>query len=138
MAKIKTKGTALQLEIASVYTAIGQIISLSGPGGKSEDYQSDTLDNANAGIPRSLTGRSEGGSVSGEVYMDPVLASHQAITDLITTPAASSWKQIWADAATTEWEFDGAGISFEPAVALGDGLKASFEINVDGLVSYPT
>ena len=138
MSKIKSKGTVLQQEISSVFTAVAQIISLDGPEAETETYESDTLDNTGSGIPYDETGRTEGGSQSGELFFDPVLAGHQAITDLLTTPAGCNWKQIFADTATTEWPFAGAGISFGPRVALNDGLKASFSIKLDGIVTYPT
>jgi hypothetical protein len=138
MAKIKCKGTVLQQEISSTFTAVAQVISTDGPEAESETYESDTLDNTVSGIPYDETGRTEGGSLSGELFFDPVLAGHQAITDLLTTPAEQAWKLIFADAGLTEWAFTGAGISFGPRVALNDGLKASFSIKLDGIPTYPT
>src|SRR5688572_12231797 len=90
MAIIRSKGTILKIEIASTLTAVAQLISLDLPEGAAETFEADTLDNANAGIPHKPTGRTEGGSVGFEGFLDPVLASFQALTDLLTTPVLAT------------------------------------------------
>ena len=137
MAKVKSKGTALQQQVSGAYAAIAQIISLDGPGCESETFEADTLDNTDAGIPHKPTGRAEGGSLSGELFFDPVLQGHENFLALLTYPESENYKLIYADTATTEWPFAGAGVSFSPAVALNDGLKASFSIKLDGLPTFP-
>lgn len=138
MAKLKCKGTALQQLIGTVYTAVAQVISITGPTMESQTYEADTLDNASAGIPYESTGRTEGGSLSGEMFFDPALAGHQELLDLLETPADESWKLVYANTLPSEWSFTGAGFGFTgPTVALADGLKASFTIKLDGLPSFP-
>lgn len=137
MTKIKSKGTALHQQIGGTFVALAQVISLDGPGMESETYEADTLDNANAGIPYEPTGRTEPGSLSGELFFDPTLQSHENFLWYLTNPEDESWKIIFADSGTTEWPFTGAGISFSPAVALNDGVKASFSIKLDGLPTFP-
>jgi len=133
MAKIQCKGTVLQQEIASGYTAVAQIISLDLPDMEAETYESDTLDNSDPGIPYSSTGRTEGGSLSGELFYDPALDGHQALLTLLGAPPSTSenWKLVFADAAPTTWSFAGAGFGFGGTVALNDGLKGSFSIKLD-------
>jgi len=138
MAKVKCKGTVLQQDIASTLTDIAQIISIELPEAENETYEADTLDNSGAGIPYELTGRTEGGSVSFEMFFDPALAGHQEFTDKLTTPADDSYKIIFADSGTTEWAFTGSGVSLGGTVDLADGLKANVTIKVDGIVTYPT
>jgi hypothetical protein len=137
MSKIKCKGTSLKQEVGTVYTAIAQVISLELPQMESETFEADTLDNTSAGVPYAPTGRTEGGSVSGEMFFDPALAGHQALLDLLTTPAAQDWQIVFADQALTTWPFAGAGFSFGGTVALNDGLKGSFSIKLDGLPTFP-
>lgn len=134
--KIKSKGTALQMTVAAAYVTIGQVISLDGPSMESETYESDTLDNASAGIPYSETGRTEGGSVSGELFFDPVDTYHLAMLALLTTPASMAYNMLFADAATTDWAFTGVGLQFGPKVALADGLKASFSVKLSGIPTF--
>lgn len=138
MAKIKCKGTKLQQELASVFTDVAQVLSLEKTGAESETYESTTLDTSGAGKEYAATGYTEGGSVAGELFYDPALAGHQALTDLLTTPAAQNWKIIFADAGPTNYPFTGAGIGFDFAVAMNDGLKGSFAIKLDKLGTWPT
>lgn len=138
MAVIVCKGTVLQQEISSVLTAVAQVINLDLPESETETFEADTLDNSGAGIPHKVTGRVEGGSLGAELFFDPALAGHQALTDVITTPASQVWKIIFADSGTTEWDFTTAGIGLGGTVALNDGLKATLTAKLDGMVTYPT
>jgi len=138
MAKIKTKGTALNQEIASVLTAVAQLVSITLPECESETTECDTLDNTDAGIPYMPTGRSEGGSASADLFYDPALAGHQALLSIITTPAITGWSITFADTATSTWTFDGAGLSFGGTAAQGEGLKGSVSIKLDGLPTFPS
>lgn len=140
MAKIRTKGTVLQQEVSSVLTAVAQIVSIDLPDMESESYESDTLDNANAGVPYDSTGRTEGGSAGFEMFFDPALAGHRALLDLLDDPVTyvdQNWNLIFADAGTTNWSFVGAGFGLGGAVALSDGLKATCSIKMDGLPVFP-
>jgi hypothetical protein len=137
MAICKCKGAALKQTIATVLTAVAQIISLDGPEQEAESFEADTLDNADAGIPYKPTGRTEGGSLSGEMFFDPALLGHQHMLDLLTDPQSEAWTLTFADTAGTIWPFNGAGLSFSPTQALPDGLKASFSIKLDGMVTLP-
>lgn len=137
MTKIASKGTTLQQTVATAFVPIAQVISLDFSGMESETFEADSLDNADAGIPYQPTKRTEGGSVSGELFFDPALQGQNNMQFLLTDPEAEAWKVIWSDAATTEWPFAGAGISFGPKAALNDGLKASFSIKLNGLPTFP-
>jgi len=138
MAKIKSKGTTLKQEIASTLTTVAQLISLTLPECESETYESDTLDNTDAGIPYDPTGRSEGGSASAELFYDPALSGHQSLLSVITTPATTGWSITFADTAASTWIFDGAGLSFGGTAAMNGGLKGSVGIKLDGLPTFPS
>jgi hypothetical protein len=138
MAKVKCKGTKLEQTIASAYVPVAQIISLELPDMESETYEADTLDNADAGIPYEPTGRTEGGSCSGELFYDPALTGHKNLLELLRLPAAEAWKITFADTGASTWTFNGAGFGFGGTVALNDGLKGSFSIKLSGLPTFPT
>jgi len=138
MALIKCKGTALKQTISAVLTTVAQVISLDLPEAESETYEADTLDNTSAGIPYKHTGRSEGGSCSGELFYDPALAGHKALTELIRLPQSEAWQILFADVGASTWTFTGSGFSLGGSVALNDGLKVSFSIKLDGIATYPT
>lgn len=135
--KIASKGTNLQLSISAVYTTIASITDLDGPSAEPGIFNPTTLDGG-VGVPVKLTGYVAGGTVTANGYFDPVEATHQALTDLLTTPASASWKIIWSDAATTTWSFSGVLTGFTPSATTDDGLKFSITIAVDGIPSYPT
>lgn len=144
MAKIPSKGTALKVDIATVYTTVAQVISLNGPDAEVQTFNGTSLDGG-VGMPKIPTGYVDGGTVSGELFFDPVAATHQQLTDDITNPIRSSgaeldrgYKLVWPDSAATEWAFDGVVKRFGPSATLQDGLKASFAVEVNGIVTYPT
>src|SRR5688572_19468602 len=89
MAIMHTKGTALQESISSVYTAVLQVISIDLPEAENETFEADYLDQPNAGIPYLGSGRTEGGSCSGEIWIDPALASFRKLTDKLVNPVTS-------------------------------------------------
>ena len=137
MAKVASKGTVLQQEISSTFTAVAQLTELSYSGGESETFDTTCLD---SGVGKTLgqTGYSEAGEVSLGGFYDPALAGHQAISDLVTTPADNNWKIIFADSGTTAMTFTSAGVSWEVTAAMSDGLKFSSTLKCDGLPVYPT
>ena len=108
------------------------------PTAESETFEADTLDNTDAGILYGQTGRSEGGSCSGELFYDPALDSHKDLLELIRVPAEETWKITFADTGASTWTFTGAGFSFGGTVALNDGLKGSFSIKLSGIPTYPS
>ena len=135
MSKIPSKGTKIQSEIATVLTDVAQVLSIDGPGGDVETFEADDLNSCLAGVPMKPTGRAKGGTLNFDVFFDPALAGHQALLALITTPASTSWAEVFPDATT--WTFDGVLKSVTPKAELSDGLKASVSVELDGLVTYP-
>ena len=138
MSKIKCKGTTLKQQIAAAYVAVAQVISLELPDMESETFESDTLDNTDAGIPYSQTGRTEGGSCSGELFYDPALDSHMDLLELLRLPAEEEWQILFADTGASTWSFTGAGFGFGGTVALNDGLKGNFSIKLSKIPTFPT
>lgn len=138
MAKVPSKGTVLQQEISMSFTAVAQLTDISYSGGQSETYDATTLDTSGAGKEYSQTGYTEGGEVSIGGFYDPALAGHQAMTDLLTTPADQNWKVIFADSGTTEMPYTSAGVSWDFTAEMSDGLKFTSTHKVDGLPTYPT
>ncbi len=139
MATVRCKGSAIKQYISSAYVAVAAVISLDGPGVESETFEADTLDNTGAGIPYKSSGRTEGGSISGELFYDPALDSHMDLLELLRLPPTTSelWQLLFADTGSSVWTFSGAGINFSPTIALNDGLKASFGIKLDGIPVFP-
>jgi hypothetical protein len=137
MAIVKCKGTKLQHTVSASLVDIAQILSIEHSGSGSETFESTTLD---GGVYKTFapTGYSNPGQVSAEIFYDPALAGHQAVTDLIATPATNAMKIIYADTAATNQAFTSAGVEFGATVAMDDGLKASLTYTVTGDPGWPS
>lgn len=144
MAKLQGKGTLLKVEISSVYTTIAQVTDLSGPQSEVGTFNGTSLDGA-VGMEKYPTGFVDGGTLSGTMFLDPTNSTLQYLTDNITTPIRSSgadrddaFKIIFPNSAATEWPFNGIIKTLGLTVALNDGIKSPFSIEVNGMVTYPT
>lgn len=139
MAFVPTKGTLLQVSIATVMTTIAQCIGIDGLGGELQLVEIKTLDQDAAGIRKKSSGYVNYTDITFDVYWDPVLTTHQLLTDRLTTPVDDDDFQIVAaDEAETEYPFTGGVKSVGIAVDAGDYLKASCALFVDGEVTWPT
>ena len=136
MAKIPVKGTVIKQEISSVLTAVAQITEFSSSGAESETYDATTIDTSGAGKEYAPTGYSEGGSFDFGMFYDPGLAGHQAITDLVTTPAECNWDITFADTGGSNSTMTSAGVGFSFTGAMNDGLKADVSLKLDQLIAY--
>jgi hypothetical protein len=72
------------------------------------------------------------------MFYDPALAGHQAITDLVTTPAECNWEITFADTGSSTSTMTSAGVGFNLTGAMNDGLKADVSLKLDQLVAYTT
>ena len=136
MAKIVSKGTIIKQTISCSPTAVAQVISIEHSGAESETYDATTLDTTGAGKEYEKTDYSEGGTVDFELFFDPALSGHQAITDEITTPAERVWNVTFSD--STSANFTVAGVGFGFSIDMGDGTKGSVSLKLDQLMTYPT
>lgn len=135
MAKVAGKGTILKHTISASLTAIAQVTSISHQGSKSKTYDSTALDSGVFG-GRDLTGYSDSGTVSGDLFFDAALVGHQFITDNITTPAKNAMSLTYAN--STVQSFSACGVEFGAQIVMDDGVKGSFAYEVDGDPGWPT
>jgi len=132
--KIKSKGTALLMSIASVYTAIPQLKSISISGEKSEVFENTTLDGS-AFKTKSPTGYVDPASISADVFYDPQNAVHAAFIALIAAPVATNFKVTFADAGPTSVVYSGVGFGFDKSASPADGLSGTMTIETSGAPS---
>lgn len=137
MAKVICKGTKLKQTIAASLVDIAQVSSIEESGAESNTYASTTLDQVDAFETEDLTGYSKSGTISGELYYDPALAGHKAITSRIATPASNAMQLVFADQAATTKSFTVTGHKFGATVDMGDGLKGKFEFKISGNPGWP-
>ena len=123
MAISKSKGTLLQLSVATVQTTVAQCLDLTCPGYESKDFESMTLDQTGVGEGRDLTGYVGGADVAAELWWDPELAVQAALLALTTTPAKGTMKVVFVNPGASEFLFT------------VEGLKAKWSGNLDGIPS---
>jgi hypothetical protein len=138
MAKVKVKGTVIRQTISASLTAVAQIVEFNHSGAESETYDATTIDTSGAGKEYSQTGYSEGGSFDFTIFYDDMLAGHQAITDLVTTPADCVWNIQTTAVSSAAMAFTSAGVGFGFSGAMNDGLKADVSLKITGLMAYST
>ena len=145
MAKIKVKGTVLEIGSGTNYTAVAQITNFSVTGGATETVETRTLDGT-VGIEYDATGYTEGGSVTFGLIHDLALAGHQALTDLqvaghLTTAGATNvvpWKIKASNTSSTEITFTSVGIGVDLTGEAADVLRSDVTLKVSGNVGWPT
>lgn len=128
--KLKSKGATLALSVASVYTPITQLTSLSMDGAEVETFEGTVLEQESAFKDYPVTGYTEPGSVSFEGFYDTNLASHQALANCLANPDDYSWRMGYSSGATQD--FVGGGVSLGVTADPGDGLKFSGGIQISG------
>jgi hypothetical protein len=140
MARVPGKGTLFRLTISSTLTTIGQVIELDSANDETETFDGDYLDNTDEEIPVQHTGRVSRGDISGTMFYDPDLATHQFITDILEDPGTLlplAGSIVLADATPASVTFNLKGISMGLSVRMNDGVKAPFSCKVNDKV-WPT
>jgi hypothetical protein len=132
--KVPSKGTALLMEISSVYTAFPQITNLAIGGEKAETFDSTTLDGG-AHKTKTHTGYIDTATITGECFYDPDDTVHAAFIALMRAPAARNFKVTFANATPLSEVYSGCGYGFDKNAAAADGLKGSFTIETSGAPS---
>ena len=137
MAKNKSKGVILAQEIASVFTAVAQLTSLSLTGSAALYYDSTTLDGS---VPKTYdsTGYAETPEFSAEGFYDAGLSGHQSFTDLIETPAATNFKITHTDTGASTQTFSTIGHKADVVFAMEDGVKWTIGAKVTGTANWKT
>ena len=144
MAKLKTKGTVLEIASGTTYTAIAQVSGFSISGTATETAEVDTLDST-VGIPKMSTGRVGGGTVTYDINFDPALAGHKTLTALVTSAHLNtasqhlqqSWRVKFTDTSSTSMTFVSAGAGFDISGDITDALRSTLTLEVDGCPAFP-
>jgi hypothetical protein len=132
--KIKSKGTALLMDISSTYTAIPQLLSVNISGEATTTYDSTTLDGP-VHMTNDPTGYTTAPTIAAEGFYDPDDAVITAYEALLKTPAATNFKVTYVDTTPTSVVYVGTGFGLDKTVALSDGVKASYSIQTSGTPS---
>lgn len=134
MSIMRGKGSTFSLDVGAGLVAVSQVISITPPEGQNETFEADYLGQANAGIPHQATGRTEGGSVGTELWLDNT--SHAGLMTLLTTPDTDGFSGAIGFTDTKFWTFTGAGITFGGgSIGLSDGVKTNLSVKLSGVAA---
>jgi len=148
-----SKGSVLKIDVATVLTAVSEVISIDHDGAENEVISIDhdgaenetfkftNLNTTGAGHTYLSSGYTEPGNVNFELFFLPFNTGHQQITDHLTSPSTTVADQLdgsitFADSLSTSMPFKIAGFSFGVSIAMDDGVKASVGMKLAGLATY--
>lgn len=138
MAKVKSKGCTLKLGA----TAIGQVISISGPNTSVETVDVTELGDAYRTFLGTVI---DNGEISCVVHYDPDLASQTSVFDLLEDQVTSgetanltpsTWVLTFTDATPATYTFSGVltGHNIE-SIEIGGVVTATFTIKLSGAIT---
>ena len=132
--------TTLSVLLGAVWTPVGQVGDIDGPGIESEQIEVSHRDSQ---WRRYVSGMKDGGEISFDVIFDPNHVSHDpTLTDSMykyaETGVVTSWRVDFPGVGTavTRAAFDGFVSSFETTSPLEDGLKADVGIKISGAITW--
>lgn len=115
-------------------TDIVQIVSIGGPS-LAVDTEDVTTHDSTGAVEEHVATIIRSGEVSFDIEYDPVAATHDNTTGLISrlsSKAISQYQIVFPDAAGTMWTFDGWTSGFEPGEPHDGALTASVTVKVTG------
>jgi len=133
--KMKSKGTALFVSLASVYTAIPELEKIDRTGSKTETYEARPLDiGASAyGTQHIQNGYTTPPKITAEGWYDAVNTVHAALLALATVPVAATpfntnFKITYTNAAPVSEIWAVAGVGFDVNVDGSKGVRFKLDL----------
>jgi len=134
MAYTPGKGTHLQLSIASVFTDIAQVTKLTPPSMEMGTTETTHLLSA---WKEFIGNMPDGGEVQFTIEFDPAGTTHQSLFSKFAAGGLESWKVIFADIGTAEFDFVGIISKFAIDEVNFDGVvTASLTIKISGAITF--
>lgn len=137
MNKWSSKGTLLQREIATVMTTVGGIRSIDGPDSEVQFFDGTDLGSGVSMEDGELTGHTAPGSISGELFYDPIDPVHAKFDDDLASPNHWDGQIVLPVTGTPLISFTGATRRFKPKFAVNEGILADLEIKLRDLAVFP-
>ncbi len=130
----RSKGTALLMEIATVYTAMPLVKNIDISGLKGESMDTVTLDGP-VGKTKGATGYVEPASIKWDMFLDPAQTVHAAYASFVKAPPATpvNFKVTYTDAGPTSEIYSCVTGGIDKKAAPAEGLNASCEVQTSGL-----
>jgi predicted secreted protein len=134
MARYAAKGAVLKMSDMSatpVFTAIAQVIDITGPGLSADTLE--TTDHDSAGWKTYVGSLKDGGEVTLSLHYDPAGGTHDAATGLVSVLGDEvNYQLVFPNTGNTQWAFAAILTAFEPTAPHADKLTASATFKVTG------
>ena len=117
------------------FTAIAELIGLSGPGLALDTVESTHTESANA-AKEYIAGLLDGGEVSADLNFLPGNATHTGLVADWQARTLRNWEVIWPDTGSTTWSFAAFVTSYEPSAPIEDRMTASVSLKLSGIPTF--
>jgi len=133
---LKGEGTMLSYSAdGNTYTTIAQRVTINGPKMEVGEVETSNLDSTHKTFRPSAV--PDSGTLDMELFFDPDDAQHEAILDLMSTPAVKYWKLTLTDTTPTTAVFQGFPVSFELNGMENEGnIGANVSLKITGAITW--
>ena len=118
-----------------VYTAVAEILSISGPEVSVEEIEVTSL-GSTGGYKEYVSGLKDGGTVSLEANWIKSNTSQTTMRDLVDSGATSSYQVAFSDSPQTTATFNAKVTSFGMSADPGSQLKCTFGLRITGEITW--
>lgn len=129
--KVRSKGTALLMSIASVYTAVPNCKNIALAGEKSLSYDSTVLGGGTFKT-KNATGFADPCTITADIFRDPADTVHAALKALIATPVDTNFKVTYADTAPTSEIYSIVTVGLDTTADIDNGLSGTLTLETSG------
>lgn len=149
MGKYASKGTTIEVSIATVFTTIANVTDLTFPDGTVETWQSTCLDTVGPSHTYAVSGYVDEGDWSATAFYDPSEVTHDYMESLRQlTPEAGSdppryerdFRIVLPTLGTLvlgSWAFASILTKWTPKASVGEPLTVDMGGKVTGNITYP-
>lgn len=115
------------------FTAVGDVVSISGPGISKEEIDVTALDSSSKEYIGALD---DAGEMTLELNWNPQDTGHVGLRSDAEGSTARGYRVIWADVSSTQLDFQGEAMEFSINTEPNDAVKASVRIKVNGSLTW--
>lgn len=123
--------------VEEVFTAVAEIVNLSGPSESMDTIEATHMQSPGA-RREFIASLLDSGEVSGDMNFLPSDANQSGFRSDLNNRVRRRWQMVFTDESSTTYEFDGFVTASEPSAQVDDKLSASFTIKVTGEVEDVT
>lgn len=116
-----------------VYSAIGEIVSFTGPGGSANVIDVSALDSS---AREKLVGLADNGQLTLEVNYDPANeATHSSLRVDRDAATLRDFRIVFTDTGAEQWDFQGYILGFSVGGSVDEKVNATYTIEITGTIT---